>query len=195
MDIFNTVIDVLGNYGLFGLIVVSFAESSFFPIPPDVLLIPMSIAKPHLALVYAMVTTVSSVAGAVFGWWLGKRFGRGILRKIVSDKWIGKADAYFEKYGGQSLAVAGFSPIPYKVFTILSGVSKLKLREVILWSLLGRGTRFLFEGLVILLLGKSAEKFIGHNFTWISILVVIVILLIFGITKWLKALVDRKGVS
>ncbi len=186
MEFIHSLLDVLSQYGIIGLIIIAFSESSFFPIPPDLLLIPLSIGQPGLAIFYALVTTASSVAGAVFGWWIGKRFGRKVLRKIVSDGIIKKADEYFEKYGGQSLAIAGFSPIPYKVFTILSGISNVRLRDVILWSLLGRGTRFLLEGLVILVLGKSAESFISQYFTWITGLIVIVILLIAGIYKWIK---------
>ncbi|AMX00336.1 YqaA family protein [Rummeliibacillus stabekisii] len=191
MEIIKTILEVLNNYGLFGLIIVAFTESSFFPIPPDVLLIPLSIANPNLAIVYALVTTFSSVAGAVFGWWIGKRFGRKVLRKIVSDQIIEKADTYFEKYGGQSLAIAGFSPIPYKVFTILSGISKVNLKDVIIWSILGRGARFLLEGVVIMILGKSAENFINHYFGWISVVVVILVLMIVVIYKWLKRKSDR----
>lgn len=186
MEIIKTILEVLNNYGLIGLIIVAFMESSFFPIPPDVLLIPLSIANPNLAIVYGLLTTFSSVAGAVFGWWLGKRFGRKVLRKIVSDRIINKADAYFAKYGGQSLAIAGFSPIPYKVFTILSGISKVKLKDVIIWSLLGRGARFLLEGIVIMILGKSAENFINHYFGWVTVGVVILVLMIFVVFKQLK---------
>lgn len=188
------IMDVFSQFGLIGLIIVAFAESSFFPIPPDLLLIPLSIAHPNLAITYALITTGSSVLGAIAGWWIGKRFGRRVLQKLVSDKIIHKADVYFERYGGQSLAIAGFSPIPYKVFTILSGISKVKVRSVVLWSLLGRGTRFLFEGVVVVVLGNSAETFINHYFGWITVAVVALVVIIVFVKKWLSKKISNRKV-
>lgn len=180
MGIFNNMVEMLDQYGLIGLMIMSFAEASFFPIPPDVLLIPMGIANPDRAILYAGVTTISSVAGAIFGWWIGKKFGRKVLRLIVSEDTINKGDRYFNKYGGQTLFFTGFTPIPFKVFTILSGISRLKVKDVIIWSLLGRGARFLLEGIIIMYFGNRAIQIINDYFPWITLvggLVTIVIIL------------------
>lgn len=180
MEFLNKMVELLDQYGLVGLIIMSFAEASFFPIPPDVLLIPMGISNPDRAILYASVTTVSSVAGAIFGWWIGKKFGRKILKLIVSEDMISKADRYFDKYGGQTLFFTGFTPIPFKVFTILAGVSRLKVKDVIIWSFLGRGARFLIEGIIIMYFGDQAVHIINDYFPWITLvggLVIIVIIL------------------
>ncbi|WP_066050698.1 YqaA family protein [Robertmurraya korlensis] len=180
MEFFNKIVEILDQYGLIGLIIMSFAEASFFPIPPDVLLIPMGISNPDRAILYAGVTTVSSVAGAIFGWWIGKKFGRKVLRLIVSEDIISKADRYFNKYGGQTLFFTGFTPIPFKVFTILAGISQVKLKDVIIWSLLGRGARFLLEGVIIMYFGDRAVQIMNDYFPWITLvggLVTIVIIL------------------
>lgn len=184
MQLFRSVVEFLDQFGVIGLMIMSFAEASFFPIPPDVLLIPMGVANPERAVFYAMVTTVSSVGGAIFGWWIGKKFGRKVLTLIVSDKVILKADEYFKRYGGQTLFFTGFTPIPFKVFTILSGISRVKLKDVVFWSLLGRGARFLLEGLIIMYFGDRAVQIINDYFPWISLMGgVIIIAIIFMVAR------------
>lgn len=185
MEFLNEIVGVLNQYGLFGLIIMSFAEASFFPIPPDVLLIPMGMANPDRAILYAVATTLSSVAGAVFGWWIGKKFGRNVLKMIVSENIIHKADQYFSKYGGQTLFFTGFTPIPFKVFTILSGISGVKIKDVLIWSLLGRGARFLLEGLIIKYFSDQALHIINNYFPWITLGggILITAVLLFGSKK------------
>lgn len=161
--------DYFLEYGAWGLGAISFMESSFFPIPPDVLLIPMGIAQPDLALWFAFITTITSVAGALLGWWLGNKFGRKLMLRFFKPELIEKVENYFERYGGAALAIAGFTPIPYKVFTIASGMCNVKKRDVILWSLLGRGGRFFLEAAIIIWLGKAAQEFINEYFGIITL--------------------------
>lgn len=187
MDFFTNIVEFLDQFGLIGLIIMSFAEASFFPIPPDVLLIPMGISNPDKAIIYAIATTISSVAGAVLGWWIGQKYGRRILLRIVSENVIHKAERYFHKYGGQTLLIAGFTPIPFKVFTILSGVSQLKVKDVILWSLIGRSARFLLEGTIIMYFGDRAVQILHDYFPWITsiggIIIVLIIMVMAKINK------------
>jgi membrane protein YqaA with SNARE-associated domain len=157
------------DYGVWGLILVSFADSSFFPIPPDVLLIPLAIANPENALLYALYTTVASVIGALFGWWIGKKLGRPILVYLFSEERIQKVEEYFMKYGPMALLIAGLTPVPYKIFTIFSGVSGVKIRVLVIWSIIGRGIRFFLEGAIILALGAKAKPFIEENFTMLTL--------------------------
>lgn len=192
MEFLKQLTELLIGYGMFGLIIVAFTESSFFPIPPDVLLIPLALTNPSLALFYALITTLSSVAGAVFGWFLGNQFGRRLLERFISSKNIEKADNYFNKYGGQALAIAGFTPIPYKVFTILSGVAKMKLRSVIVWSIIGRGIRFFLEALLVMYIGKAAQDFIQQYFSFITIGLALLLLLIVLIKRLFSLNKHRK---
>ncbi|WP_258000385.1 YqaA family protein [Bacillus sp. Marseille-P3661] len=157
---FESIVEILNEWGVWGLAITSFLESSFFPIPPDVLLIPMSIARPELALYYAFVTTVASVLGALLGYVIGVYIGKPILRKITKETTIMKAETMFRKYGGFSLAFAGFTPIPFKVFTILGGSLKMSLMPFIVGSIIGRGGRFFLEAFVIIYFGEKAAELI-----------------------------------
>ena len=152
------------EFGSWGLFIVSFLESSFFPIPPDVLMIPMGIANPDRAFWYAFLTTTGSVLGALLGWYIGKKVGRPILRYFIKEEKIVKVEQYFEKYGAMAILIAGFTPIPYKVFTIFSGISRVRIPTLIIWSIIGRGARFFLEAAIIVALGDNAMPFIEENF-------------------------------
>ncbi len=171
-------VDFFMAYGEWGLAAVSFGDSSFFPIPPDVLLIPLGIANPDRVMWYAFITTVASVLGAVLGWFIGHRFGRPILLRFFSADKVEKVEEYFERYGGFSIAIVGFVPlpIPYKLFTIASGICEVRLREVIFWSILGQ--RFFMVGALIMWLGQAAQDFIEKYIGLISVGIVAVILII-----------------
>jgi len=152
------------EFGSWGLFIVSFLESSFFPIPPDVLMIPMGITDPDRAFWYAFITTAGSVLGALLGWYIGKKVGRPILRYFIKEEKIVKVEQYFEKYGAMAILIAGFTPIPYKVFTIFSGISRVRIPTLIIWSIIGRGARFFLEAAIIVALGDKAMPFIEENF-------------------------------
>lgn len=125
--------------------ILSFAESSFFPIPPDVMLAPMSLANPARAWRFALLTTLASVAGGLFGYLIGAMAFDMIEPWLqTSHYWEGyqKALLWFDAWGFWAILVAGFSPIPYKVFTIAAGSLSMALLPFALASLLGRGLRF-----------------------------------------------------
>ncbi|NOX67706.1 MAG: DedA family protein [Gammaproteobacteria bacterium] len=132
---------------------LSFAESSFFPIPPDVMLAPMCLAQRQRAWRFAGITTAASLAGGIAGYAIGYfLFDRIQPWLATTDYW----DAYltgrewFSRWGVWAVFVAGFSPIPYKIFTISAGVALLNLPGFIVASLLGRGARFfLVAGLIV----------------------------------------------
>ncbi|EGW53824.1 membrane protein [Candidatus Endoriftia persephone str. Guaymas] len=124
---------------------LSFAESSFFPIPPDVMLAPMSLAQPNRAWYLAALTTAASVLGGLLGYFIG------VFAFELIEPWLHEL-GYWEKYlhtkiwfdewGFWAIFLAGFSPIPYKVFTITAGVIAMALFPFLLASLVGRGARF-----------------------------------------------------
>lgn len=172
------------QYGALGLFLVSFAESSFFPVPPDVLLIPLAIKNPSSALLLALITTVASVAGAVFGYFIGWRAGRPVLDRFVSGARIHKVEEMFGKYGGWAVAISAFTPIPFKVFTIASGVFKVNKTTFLLASLLGRGARFFLEGLIIMLLGREAEHFLNRYLGVGTLVVAAVVLFVYLLYKF-----------
>lgn len=181
MEALSQLVDDLGafflEHGVWGLMFVSFADSSFFPVPPDFLLIPLAIARPELAFWYGMLTTGTSVLGAMFGWWIGLKAGRPILYKLFPEDKIRRVEKYYERYGGAAIAVGGFTPLPYKAFTITAGMANITLRQLILWSILSRGARFMLEVAIIVYLGEKAQDFIHDYFGPITIVTVIVIMI------------------
>lgn len=140
---------------------LSFAESSFFPIPPDFMLAPMSLAKPEKALTYAMYTTLSSVLGALLGYVIGY-YGLSLVMPYI--QMLGYAQKfetvshYFQHYGFWVMFIAGFGPIPYKIFTITAGAMKIPLLPFIIGSIIGRGGRFFLVAGLIRWQGERMEK-------------------------------------
>lgn len=124
---------------------LSFAESSFFPIPPDVMLAPMSLANPQRAMWLALLTTLASVAGGLLGYFIG-HYAFDVIEPYLRESryWDSYQVAvdWFDRWGFWAVFVAGFSPIPYKVFTIAAGAVSMALLPFTLASLIGRGARF-----------------------------------------------------
>ncbi|HHJ16068.1 MAG TPA: DedA family protein [Gammaproteobacteria bacterium] len=125
---------------------LSFAESSFFPIPPDVMLMPMSLAQPQRAMRFATITTLASVAGGMAGYAIG-HFALEWIAPLIEEggRWAepySKATDWFGAWGFWAVLIAGFSPIPYKVFTISAGALSMAFLPFVLASAVGRGARF-----------------------------------------------------
>jgi membrane protein YqaA with SNARE-associated domain len=169
-EVIHTIEEWLMEYGVWGLILVSFADSSFFPIPPDVLLIPMGISNPDSVLYYAFLTTLASILGALLGWFIGKKLGRPVLTFLFKEEKVQKVEYYFSKYGSMAILMAALTPVPYKIFTIFAGISNIPLRTLIIWSAIGRGARFFLEAFLILFLGAQAKTFLDENFGLLTII-------------------------
>jgi len=140
------------------LFALSFAESSFFPVPPDVMLAPMALAQPSKASRFALWTTLASVLGGMFGYAIGFFLFDSIEPWLkTTHYWSGyiTATEWFNEWGFWAVLVAGFSPIPYKVFTIAAGALNMIFAPFVLASFIGRGGRFF---LVSLLLAAGGEK-------------------------------------
>jgi membrane protein YqaA with SNARE-associated domain len=128
------------------LVGLSFAESSFFPIPPDVMLMPMSLAQPQRAMYFATITTAASVIGGIAGYAIG-HFALEWIAPLIHEggRWAAaysKASQWFHEWGFWAVLIAGFSPIPYKVFTISAGALSMAFFPFVLASAVGRGARF-----------------------------------------------------
>lgn len=164
---------------------LSFAESSFFPVPPDVMLAPMSLAKPKKAWYYASLTTITSVLGGILGYFIGV-FAFDMIEPILHN--YGYYDRYelakswFEAWGFWAIFLAGFSPIPYKVFTIASGVVGMAFLPFVIASFVGRGLRFFVVAGLMAWGGEPMEKKL-HKYMdiigWIIVCLVIVLWLIY----------------
>ena len=187
------------DWAIFVLALGAFAESTFSPIPPDPLLIPMSVLKPSLAIWFAVIATVSSVMGAIVGHWLGSRFGRPLVHRMMSKGSVQSAESLFDKYGTWAVLVAAVTPIPYKVFTILAGVLGLDMKRFILVSLIGRGARFMSLGVLLFLFGEKIQIYIDRHFQILSILagvgVIVSILTVWIILKLRPDENDTEGAT
>lgn len=164
----ESIAQALMAYGVAGIVVVAFAEASFFPIPPDVLLVPMAVLNPGKALVYAFLCTVFSSLGGLLGWEIGRKVGRAVLnwtvlRSLIPMHYVSKAEGMFRRHGGLAVALAALTPIPYKAFTIAAGVFRVRPDVVFLASLTGRGARFFFEAAVVMAMGERAILFLQQH--------------------------------
>lgn len=140
-------------YALWLMGAVSFAESSFFPIPPDVMLIPMSLARPQKAWLYALVCTVTSVAGGVVGYAIGALLYDSVGQWLINLYGYGdKVEAFrasYAEYGAWIILLKGLTPIPYKLVTITSGFANYNLLLFIVFSVIARGGRFFIVAIVL----------------------------------------------
>jgi membrane protein YqaA with SNARE-associated domain len=172
------------------LFVLSFAESSFFPIPPDFMLAPMVLAQPQCALRYASLTTVASVLGGLFGYWLGTVAFIWIYPYIVQ---FGYENAYhqielgFQAWGFWILFLAGFTPLPYKLFTIAAGALHVALLPFILGSIVGRGVRFFLVALLIRWGGVHIDRILRQyveRLSWFVLLLAIAAFIYLKLVKF-----------
>lgn len=164
MKLFGTIYDKTmewskHRFAAFWLSFVSFIEAIFFPIPPDVMLIPMSMSKPQNATKYAIYTTIASVLGGIIGYFIGL-YAFDWVQGIIAD-WgmqanFDKAKSWFETWGVAVVFLAGFSPIPYKVFTICAGVMQMAFFPFVVTAAVSRFARFI---LVAKLSAWGGEKY------------------------------------
>ena len=157
------------DWAIVALGVSSFAEAIFFPVPPDPLLVGVAIIQPNLAIWLGVLVTLTSVAGAVVGHWIGGRFGRPIVDRFFAESKVVRTERIFKRYGAWAILVAAFTPIPYKVFAILAGVLELDRRTFIVASLIGRGARFITLGALVFFFGEEIEAFLTDNFGVITL--------------------------
>ncbi len=163
------------------LSLLSFVESFILPFPPpDVMLAPMSLARPNRALYFATLTLVASVLGGIVGYLIGM-FGYDLAQPYI-ERWgyqpvFDKATDWFSIWGFWAVLVAGFSPVPYKIFTISAGVLNLAFLPFMLASLVGRGARFYLVALLLAKFGPSIEKRLLKYIEQIGWAVVIVLCL------------------
>ena len=156
------------------LSIVSFAESSFFPIPPDIILIPMVLAKRTKAFIYASLCTLSSVAGGILGYIIGFLLFNSIGIFLINFYHLGDAvnefKNYYNTYGAWIVIIAGFTPFPFKVITITSGLFQLNFIIFILCSIISRGARFYLVAGLLYLFGEKIKIFIDKYFNFLTIL-------------------------
>lgn len=171
------------------LAALSFAESSFFPIPPDVMLAPMTLATPKRAWWYATLTTIASVAGGLLGYGIGFYLFESLQPHLLewgySDK-LALAQDWFAQWGIWVVFLAGFTPIPYKIFTITAGALALTLPGFVLASLIGRGARFFLVAALVRFGFAKHEASLRANIELTGWLTIAVFTAAGGLWWWLR---------
>ena len=177
------------KYGVPALAIVSFAESSFFPVPPDPLLMALSLGKPKRAFWYALVCSVMSVLGGIFGYFIGWALwglmSSFFLTYVFSSEAFDFVRVQYEQNAFLAILGAAITPIPYKVFTVTAGVFHINLLYLILASAIGRSARFFLEAGLVYFFGEKIRNFIDKYFNLLVTLFFILVLAGFFIVKFL----------
>ena len=176
-------------HALLALALVSFAESSFFPIPPDLIMIPMILATPHRAFLIAGVCLVSSVLGGLAGYAIGyfafEELGRPIFEALGKTTAVEDFNARFNDFGFWAVLIAGLTPFPYKVITIMSGWTGLPLGTFIVTSIVARGMRFFIVAGLLWKFGHPIREFIERRLGLVFTLFVLLLLGGFYVLRFL----------
>lgn len=171
------------------LAAVSFAESSFFPVPPDVMLVPMTMAQPKKAWTYAAICTVASVLGGIVGYLIGALLydtvGAWLIRLYGYGDKMDAFRALYQQHGHWIILIKGFTPIPFKLITIASGLAGYDFLMFVLLSIITRGARFFLVAGVMNRFGAPIRRFIEDNLTLVGIVTVVAIVGGFVVAKTL----------
>ncbi len=160
----ESLIEGLLEWGMTGLIIVAFTESFCSPILPDVILLPMALANPHMAIYYGTVATIVSVLGGFIGYWIGHKWGMPVVHKVMPKKYAYKIQEFAESDNvSWTIFLAAMSPIPYKCVSISAGAFNVKWHVFIVSSILGRAKRFFLEAVIIYYFGEPAVRYFQNN--------------------------------
>ncbi len=166
-------------YGIPALFLLAFAESSFFPVPPDVLLIALAISIPTRAFKFAAICSIGSVLGGIVGYGIGlygyEAVGRPIVDFYHGQPIMDKVKVWYDEYGFFGILIAAITPIPYKVFTIASGVFSFDFWSFVLASIVGRSARFFVVAGLIWKFGPTIKKFIDKYFNLLCIVFIVLL--------------------
>ncbi len=176
-------------HALWALALVAFIESSAFPIPPDILMIPLIVARPRDAFKIAGIATVASVAGGMLGYWIGygafETIGRPVLEFYGKDAYFDEFAVKYNEWGAWAVLIAGVTPFPYKVITILSGTTGLSLPVFIVASITARALRFFVVATLLWKFGDPIRDFIERRLGLVFTLFVVILLGGFYAVKYL----------
>ena len=177
------------KYSSLALFVLAFAESSFFPVPPDVLQIALSVSKPKKSFIYALISSIGSVLGGILGYFIGlflfDTIGGFIINALGYDAQFQSIGNLYNSYAFLAILVSAFTPIPYKVFTIAAGFWQIGLFPLIMASIVGRSARFFLVAALIYYFGSKTKEFIDKYFNLLTIIFIVLLIGGFAVIKYL----------
>lgn len=184
-ELFSSMNNYFQSLGVLGLALNSCIESFFLVPPPDFLLIAMDLAKPEKALYYATICSFASVIGGLVGYLIGLIGGRPVFNWIFrkNPEQFEKVEQMYNKYGSIAVFFAGFTPIPYKVFTIASGVLNMNWWKFTIASFFGRAGRFFIVSIVLMLFGEWIKQYLEIVIVVVSIIIVLFFVALYYINK------------
>ncbi|URN94877.1 MAG: VTT domain-containing protein [Candidatus Pristimantibacillus lignocellulolyticus] len=176
----------LESFGPLGLAIHSFLDAVIFPIPAFFTQVSLSMAHPQSALWLATIGFIACLLGTPVGYLIGRFFGAAILQRLLKPEWIEKATHYFTTRGSSAILIGAFTPIPFKVFTILSGVMKYPLWQLMAYAVVGRAVKFYVVGVLFYMYGKAAESMVSNVSLYIFLIAVPIIVIFILIRKQLQ---------
>ncbi|ALS28169.1 VTT domain-containing protein [Paenibacillus cisolokensis] len=180
---FQNIIDILMDFGAWGMFIHAFADAIIFPVPAFFLQVSLSLITPSNALWLATVGYIACLLGTPFGFLIGRLLGKSVLYKLLKPEWIDSATRLFQKNGEAAIMIGSFTPIPFKVFTILSGCLHFPLWRLIAYAALGRAVKFYAIGVLFYLYGRAAEGMVKDVSLYIFIFSVPILLVFFLVRK------------
>jgi len=193
---FHNIINYFEELKEVGLAILAFIESSLFPIPPDFLLIAMSLSIPEKALLFALICTIFSTFGGAFGYVIGKFGGRPVFYWLFKKKahYLEKVENLYDKHGSWAVLGAAFTPIPYKVFTIASGIFRMNIISFMIMSFIGRGARFFIVAICLMLFGETIKAYLELVIIAVTLIIIAFFVIIYRQRKRIVA-VETKTVN
>ncbi|WP_199616975.1 YqaA family protein [Paenibacillus alkalitolerans] len=165
----QNILDFLEDFGVWGLAVHSFADAVIFPIPAFFLQVSLSMVDPSSALWLATAGYIACLLGTPFGYLIGKTLGNAVMYKMLKKKWVDSATQLFQKHGEPAILIGAFTPIPFKVFTILSGSLNYPLWKLLAYASLGRAVKFYAVGVLFYMYGQAAESMVKDVSLYIAV--------------------------
>jgi len=182
----HNILDFLKEFGIWGLFIHSFIDAIFFPIPAFFSQVSLSAVDPSSALWFATAGYLASLLGTPFGYLIGKTLGSAIMYKLLKKSWVDSATALFQKNGEMAILIGSFTPIPFKVFTILSGSLKYPLWRLLAYASIGRAVKFYVVGILFYMYGRSAEGMVKDVSLYIAVGAISVIVLFLWVRRQMR---------
>lgn len=189
----DAVVNFFEEFGLIGMFIHSFVDAIFFPIPAFFSQVSLSIMNPSQALWLATIGYIACLLGTPIGYLMGRLLGNKVLHKVLNEKWIDSASNLFKSNGEAAILIGSFTPIPFKVFTILAGCFKFSVWKLLAYAALGRAVKFYAVGVIFYYFGRSSESFVTSYLTIIFGVIAVLLFIAYYIRRRMNKNRDVKS--